>query len=50
MRGKRVCKLHGGKRTGAPKGPTNGNWKHGGHTLEAITLRRYARQLLQKLG
>lgn len=49
VRGKRVCKSHGGLSTGAPKGPANGNWKHGRHSNEAIALRRAASALLKEL-
>lgn len=48
MRGKRVCRIHGGK-AGAPKGKANGNWKHGGETNEAVALRSAARELLKEV-
>ena len=50
VRGKRVCKMHGGKGSGAPKGERNGNWKHGGNTREAICLRKSVRRLMTMLA
>ncbi|WP_416385497.1 hypothetical protein [Tsuneonella sp. CC-YZS046] len=47
VRGRAVCRLHGGKSPGAPRGARNGNWKHGGETLEALAIRRQARRLLE---
>ena len=49
MKGKRVCRLHGGLSPGAPKGKANGNWKHGGETREAVALRRAATKLLREI-
>ena len=40
------CRLHGGKSTGPPKGNKNA-LKHGFYTRDAITHRRYIRQLLK---
>ena len=34
-----VCRVHGA-RGGAPEGPGNGNWKHGGRSREVAHLRR----------
>lgn len=48
VRGKRVCRMHGG-RAGAPKGKANGNYRHGGETREAVALRRAAMRLLKQL-
>jgi hypothetical protein len=42
--------MHGGKGSGAPKGERNGNWKHGGETLESVKLRRSASRLLKALA
>lgn len=42
--------MHGGQGSGAPKGARNGMWKHGGDTLEAVTLRRAASRLLRELA
>lgn len=49
MRGKRVCRMHGGK-GGAPKGVKHGAYKHGGWTNEAVALRRTASRLLKAIG
>ena len=40
VRGKRVCRMHGGAGGGAPKGQRNGNYKNGASTKEAIALVR----------
>ncbi|MBA4160495.1 MAG: hypothetical protein C0515_00075 [Novosphingobium sp.] len=50
VRGKRVCRLHGGCSPGAPKGEANGNWKHGGETREAVALRREVSELVKALA
>jgi len=50
MKGKRVCRTHGGRSPGAPKGERNGNWRHGGDTEEAVGLRRAAKALIKALG
>jgi len=48
VRGKRVCRMHGGARgSGAPKGEANGSWKHGGFTNEAVAFRREVAALLK---
>lgn len=40
--------MHGGARgSGGPRGKTNGSWKHGGWTKEAVELRREAAALLK---
>lgn len=41
--------MHGGKSPGAPKGPANGSYKHGGWTDEAVALRRAAAGLLRQV-
>ena len=43
VRGWRVCRFHGA-RGGAPKGPLNGQFRHGLYTAEAI----HARKQIQK--
>lgn len=51
VRGKRVCRLHGGAAgSGAPSGKQNGNFRHGGSTKEAIALRRAASSLIKALA
>lgn len=47
MVGKRRCRLHGGKATGAPKGSQNA-LKHGCYTAEAIEERREVRDLIRE--
>ena len=47
MVGKRRCRLHGGKSTGAPKGSQNA-LKHGRYTAEAIEGRRAMSELLKQ--
>jgi hypothetical protein len=48
MRGKPVCRLHGGK-GGGPKGERNGAYRTGRHTTEAKADRRELRVLLRQL-
>ncbi|WP_431850885.1 hypothetical protein [Allosphingosinicella sp.] len=49
MKGQRVCRMHGGKGSGAPQGAANGAWKHGSWSDEAVSLRRAAAGLLRAL-
>lgn len=46
VKGWRVCRVHGA-RGGAPKGPANGNYRHGHRTREAVELRRTLSELLR---
>jgi hypothetical protein len=48
MRGRPVCRLHGGK-GGAPKGERNGAYRTGHYTAEAKAERRATRALLREL-
>ena len=48
MRGKAVCRLHGGK-GGGPKGERNGAYRTGRYTAEAKAERRELRTLLRQL-
>jgi hypothetical protein len=48
MRGKPVCRLHGGK-GGGPKGERNGAYRTGRYTAEAKAERREQRALLREL-
>jgi hypothetical protein len=41
------CYMHGGKSPGAPKGSKHGRYTTGVHTQEAITRRRYVRNLIK---
>ncbi len=45
MRGKRVCRMHGGK-SRPLHGPAHGRYKHGLFTCEAIADRRMLREVL----
>ena len=47
MRGKAVCRLHGGK-GGGPKGERNGAYRTGRYTAEAKAERREVRMLTQR--
>lgn len=46
MRGKKRCRLHGGKSPGAPRGNQNA-YKHGYYSAEAIASRRETRALIK---
>src|SRR3546814_14508631 len=50
VKGKRVCRMHGGLSPGAPKGERNGAYRHGHETKEAIALRKRVIRLLRKFG
>jgi hypothetical protein len=43
------CRLHGGKSPGAPTGEQNGNYRHGGRTMEAIAAKREARDVRRQI-
>ena len=46
VRNKRRCRMHGAN-AGAPLGPANGNWRHGGSTAAAMARRRMDRALMR---
>ncbi len=48
MRGKAVCRLHGGK-GGGPKGERNGAYRTGSYTVEAKAGRQATRILIREL-
>jgi hypothetical protein len=48
MRGKPVCRLHGGK-GGGPRGERNGTYRTGRYTAEAKAERRQVRMLIRGL-
>jgi hypothetical protein len=48
MRGRPVCRLHGGK-GGGPKGEHNGAYRTGRYTAEAKPERQAARALIREL-
>jgi hypothetical protein len=45
--GRNRCRLHGGLSPGAPKGASNGNFKDGGWTQEAIEVRNWVREMVK---
>ena len=48
--GRRRCRMHGGADgSGAPKGPRNGNYKHGRYTEEVQETRRWLRDATKLL-
>lgn len=50
VKGKRVCKIHGGaKGSGAPSGVANGSFRHGSWAQEAVAARREAVALLKSV-
>jgi hypothetical protein len=50
IRGRRRCRLHGGRSTGAPRGTGNGNYTDGSFTAEAIAERKWLRSLVNSFG
>jgi glucans biosynthesis protein len=48
MRGKPVCRLHGGK-GGGPSGERNGAYRTGRYTAEAKAERRQTRAVIREL-
>jgi hypothetical protein len=48
--GRRRCRMHGGADgNGAPKGPKNGNYKHGRYTEKMAATRRWLREATHML-
>jgi hypothetical protein len=47
IRGRRRCRLHGGRSPGAPRGPQNGNYRSGEWTIEAAQERKWLRELVK---
>lgn len=48
IRGRSRCRLHGGLSPGAPLGAANGNYKDGHFTAEAVSERRWVREILKQ--
>src|SRR3546814_9552340 len=48
VKGKRVCRMHGGLSPGAPQGERNGAYRHGPETKEALALRKRVIRLDRK--
>ncbi len=47
--GKARCRMHGGAEgSGAPRGPSNGQYRHGRYTCDAIAERRLAREVMDE--
>src|SRR5215213_1888291 len=45
VRGKARCRMHGAH-AGAPEGPRNGNWRHGGRSSQVLAMWAMERLLL----
>ena len=43
------CRMHGGTSPGAPKGPLNGNYRHGFYTNDAIAERRQMSEFIKEM-
>jgi len=50
IRGRRRCKLHGGRSPGAPRGANNGRFVDGFWSADAAAERRWARWLAATFG
>jgi hypothetical protein len=50
IRGRKRCRLHGGRSTGAPKGRGNGNYRDGTFTAEAVEERQWLRSIVRTFG
>ena len=50
IRGRKRCRLHGGLSPGAPKGRSNGNYRSGTWTAEAIEERKWLRSLVSEFA
>lgn len=48
VKGKKRCRMHGGKGSGAPKGNRNA-WKHGARSAEAREMQKLIRHLGEAL-
>ena len=46
VKGKHRCRMHGA-RAGAPEGPRNGAWRHGGRSSKVLAMRAMERLLLR---
>ena len=49
VRGRTHCRMHGA-RAGAPEGPRNGAWRHGGRSSQVLATRAMERLLLRMAG
>ncbi|API60962.1 hypothetical protein BSL82_05375 [Tardibacter chloracetimidivorans] len=48
VKGRRRCRMHGGKGSGAPECNRNA-WKHGGRSAATLSAARYLRELARLL-
>jgi hypothetical protein len=48
IRGRKRCRLHGGRNPGAPRGERNGNFSNGDWTQEATAERRWLCELVRR--
>lgn len=49
IRGRKRCRIHGGKSPGAPRGKRHGQYKHGGYTIEALEENRRFRDMFREI-
>ena len=47
VKGRAVCRMHGAG-GGAPRGPGNGMWQHGGRSNEVADIRRLGAELARE--
>jgi hypothetical protein len=47
IRGRKRCRLHGGRSPGAPRGRDNGNFKDGTFTAEAVEERQWLKSVVR---
>ena len=47
LRGRKRCRLHGGLSPGAPRGTSNGNYKNGYWTADAVQERKWVREMIK---
>jgi glucans biosynthesis protein len=50
IRGRKRCRLHGGRSPGAPKGLANGNYRDGTFTLAAVQERQWLRSVVRSFA
>jgi hypothetical protein len=50
IRGRKRCRLHGGRNAGAPKGSANGKYTTGEFTAEALEERQWLRSVVRTYG
>ena len=47
IRGRKRCRLHGGRSPGAPQGRDNGNYRDGTFTAEAVEERQWLKSVVR---